>query len=205
METSSNPLTDANYRRSFNDMAVPRDQLLDTGIDLVAGHGLDGLTHDAVDAAAHVPAGSTQEWFPTRQALVEGVTQRCIERELEMAAGPGPAIDASANGIADMFGEFIGRALGAERSVTLTRYELQAEAARTPSLRAFYSVGADAVDTWALDLLRRAGSQQPERDLGIMANYVTGLVFHELALPTPDLDAAGRVRTLIDTLGWTPA
>jgi hypothetical protein len=38
-----------------------------------------------------------------------------------------------------------------------------------------------------------------------MANYVTGLVFHELALPTPGLDAAGRVRTLIDALGWTPA
>ena len=64
-------------------------------------------------------------------------------------------------------------------------------------------MGADEVDTWALDLVGRAGSLQPERDFGIMANYVTGLVFHELALPTPDLDATGRVRTLIDALGWT--
>jgi hypothetical protein len=104
-----------------------RARLLDVAVELVADHGVRGLTHDDVDAAAHAPAGSAQEVFPTR--------------------------------------------------------DLQAEVARTPDLRASYAVGADAVDTWALD-------------------YVTGLVFHELALPTPGLDAAGRVRTLVDTLGW---
>ena len=31
---------------------------------------------------------------------------------------------------------------------------------------------------------------------------MTGLVLHELALPSPDLDAAARIRALIDTLGW---
>lgn len=102
-----------------------------------------------------------------------------------------------------MFGDFVGRALGEDRAVTLARYVLHAEAARTPSLRPFYAVGADTVDTWAVDLVRRAGSAHAERDFGIVANYVTGLVFHELALPTPDLDAAGRVRDLIGALGWS--
>ena len=180
-----------------------RTRLLDAAVEVVADQGLTGLTHDAVDSAAQVPAGSAQEVFPNRRALVEGVTERCIERELEMAVGPRPEIDASPDGIADMFGRFVGRALGEDRAVTLARYVLHAEAARTPSLRAFYAVGADTVDTWALDLVRRAGSRQPERDFGIMANYVTGLVFHELALPTPDLDAADRVRTLIGALGWS--
>ncbi|MCY4726033.1 hypothetical protein NYO98_07060 [Nocardioides sp. STR2] len=91
---------------------------------------------------------------------------------------------------------------GSGPCLTLARYELQAGAARTPSLRAFYAVGADAVDTWAVDLVTRAGSHHPQRDVGIMANYVTGLVFHELALPSPDLDAAGRIRGVIDALGW---
>jgi hypothetical protein len=27
-------------------------------------------------------------------------------------------------------------------------------------------------------------------------------VLHELALPSPDLDAEARIRALIDTLGW---
>jgi len=36
-----------------------------------------------------------------------------------------------------------------------------------------------------------------------MANYMTGLVFHELALPTPAFDPVERLRVLIDTLGWS--
>ena len=124
-------------------MGGRRPQLLDTGVELIAQHGLEDLTHEAVDTAAHVPAGSTQRRFPTRRALVEGVTQRCIERELDMTTGPGAGIEASIAGVADAFGHFV-----------------------------------------------------------LRANYVTGLVFHELALPTPDLDATGRVRDLIDTLGW---
>lgn len=36
-----------------------------------------------------------------------------------------------------------------------------------------------------------------------MANYLTGLVFHELALPTPGFDPVERLRVLIGTLGWS--
>jgi len=32
---------------------------------------------------------------------------------------------------------------------------------------------------------------------------VTGLVFHELALPTPDLDPVARVRDVIGALQWS--
>ena len=183
-------------------LATPT-RLLDVGIELVADHGLDGLTHRAVDAAAGVPAGSTEQSFPTRQDLVKGVTTRCIERELEMATPPGSRVEASPEGLAVAMGHFVLRALGEHRAVTFARYALHAEAARTPGLRAFYAVGADEADTWALDLVRRAGSRHPERDVGIVANYCTGLVFHELALPTPDLDPVARVRNLIDALGWT--
>lgn len=184
-------------------MADRRTRLLDAAVEVVAERGLGGLTHGAVDAMARVPAGSTLEQFPTDRGLLEGVTERCIDRELAMATGPDPTTEPSPEGIAAMFGHFVGRALGADRAVTLARYELHAEAARTPSLRAFYAVGADAVDTWAVDLVQRAGSRHPERDFGLLANYVTGLVFHELALPTPDLDPGARVRDVIDALGWS--
>lgn len=183
-------------------MGDRRLQLLDAGLELVATEGLGGLTHDAVDAGAQVPAGCTEECFPTREALIQGVTERCIERELEMATGPRPEIEASPEGIAASFGHFVLRALGEDRAVTLARYALHAEAARTPALREFYAVGADTADTWALDLVSRAGARHPERDFGIMANYVTGLVFHELALPTPEFDPVDRLRVLIHALGW---
>jgi len=111
-------------------MGDRRSQLLDAGLELIAAQGMGGLTHEAVDATAHVPAGCTEELFPTREALIQGVTQRCIERELEMATGPGPEIEASPEGIAAAFGAFALRALGDDRVVTLARYALHAEAAR---------------------------------------------------------------------------
>lgn len=184
-------------------MGDPRSQLLDAGLKIIAGHGMGGLTHEAVDAAAHASDGSTQAWFPTQEALIQGVTQRCIERELEMATGLGQEVEASAEGIATAFGGFVLRALGQDRVVTLARYALQAQAASSPEFRAFYGVGAREVDAWALDVVRRAGARHPERDLGIVANYVTGLVFHELGLPTPEFDPVERLRVLIDTLGWS--
>ena len=184
-------------------MADPRTQLLDAGIEVVADHGIGGLAPRAVDTRAGLPLGTTDELFPSPRALVEGVTQRCIEREMEMAVGDRPEVLPSPEGFADMFGHYILRALGADRSVTLARYVLHAEAARTPDLRPFYAVGAHEVDTWALDLVRRAGSRHPERDFGILANYATGLVFHELALPTPDLDPVDRLRQVIDALQWS--
>jgi hypothetical protein len=156
-----------------------------------------------VDATAHVPTGSTEKWFPTREALIQGVTQPCIERELEMATGPGLEIEASPEGIATAFGAFVLRALGQDRLVTLARYALQTQAATSPAFRAFYGVGAGDVDTWGLDVLRRAGARHPERDFSIMANYLTGLVFHELALPSPEFDPVERLRVLIDALGWS--
>ena len=58
------------------------------------------------------PTGSTEECFPTREALIQGVTERCIERELEMATGPLPEIEASPEGLAAAFGHFVLRVLG---------------------------------------------------------------------------------------------
>lgn len=182
-------------------MVDGRTHLLDAALGLLGAEGVRGLTPEAVDAAASVPPGTTSERFDSRDALIEAVAQRCIERELEMASDAG--IEASPEGFAAAFGRFVVRAVGTDREVTLARYALQIETARTPSLRTLLAGGADRVDRWALDLVRRAGSLHPERDLGILANYVTGLVFHELALPSPGLDAAGRVRDVIDALGWS--
>jgi AcrR family transcriptional regulator len=183
-------------------MGDDRDRILDAGLAVVVDHGVRGLTHDAVDAAGGLAPGSADAAFPTPKALLEGVTQRCIERELLMAAPVTGDVEASAEGLAALLGQFARRALGEDRIVTLARYALQSGAAQDPDLRAHYAVGADEVDTWAVDLVRRAGSRHPERDTGILANYMTGLVFHELALPTPGFDAPARAREVIDMLGW---
>ena len=119
-----------------------------------------------------------------------------------MVTGPHDEVDLSPDGVATALGRFVHRAVGPDRAVTLARYAILVETAQNTGLRDGMARGADQVDTWALGLITGAGSQHPERDLGVLANYVTGLVLHELALPSPDLDAEARIRALIDTLGW---
>lgn len=179
-----------------------RTVLLDAALEIVGTQGMRALTHRAVDAAAAVPAGSTSNYFRTREALILGIVERFIARERAMATGPGDRIDPSPDGVAAALGRFAHRALGPDRAVTLARYAILVETAQNPGLRPGMAPGADQVDTWSLELITRAGSQHPERDRAILGNYVTGLVLHELALPSPDLDAAARIRVLIDTLGW---
>jgi DNA-binding transcriptional regulator YbjK len=180
-----------------------RTVLLDAALEIVGTQGMRALTHRAVDAAAGVPPGSTSNHFRTREALVLGIVERFIVRERAMATGPRDHVEATADGLATAFGRFVDRALGPDRAVTLARYAILVETAQHPDLlREGMAPGADRVDTWALDLITRAGSPDPARDLGVLGNYVTGLVLHELALPSPDLDARARVRAVIDTLGW---
>ena len=161
-----------------------------------------GLTHRAVDAAAAVPAGATSNHFRTREALILGIVERFIERERAMVTGPHGDVDLSPDGVAAALARFVHLAVGPERAVTLARYAILVETAQNPGLREGMALGAHQVDTWARGLITGAGSQHPERDLGILANYVTGLVLHQLALPSPQLDAEARIRALIETLDW---
>jgi DNA-binding transcriptional regulator YbjK len=179
-----------------------RTVLLDAALELVGTQGMRGLTHRAVDAAAGLPPGSTSNHFRTREALVLGIVERYIVRERAMATGPREEVEATREGVAAALGRFVERALGPDRAVTLARYAILVETAQNPALREGMAAGADQVDSWALDLVTRAGSRDPARDEALLANYVTGLVLHELALPSEDLDAAARIGAVIDTLGW---
>ncbi|WP_231509684.1 hypothetical protein [Streptosporangium roseum] len=58
----------------------------------MAESGGRGLTHRAVDAAADVPPGTAKNYFPTRDALVRAVAERCVglyHRLLGRGAGAG--------------------------------------------------------------------------------------------------------------------
>ena len=186
-------------------MADRRTALLDAALELVGTQGMRGLTHRAVDLAAAVPSGSTSNYFRTREALILGIVERFIAREREMVTGPYDEVDASPEGVAAALGRFVERALGPDRAVTLARYAILVETAQNPGLREGMAPGAEQVDAWALDLITRAGSPDAARDLSFLANFVTGLVLHELALPSPDLDARARIRAVIDTLSWGTA
>nr|WP_202540412.1 TetR/AcrR family transcriptional regulator [Streptomyces sp. SID4937] len=109
----------------------------DAAIAVLAAEGGRGLTHRAVDRAAEVPDGTTKNYFPSRDAVLRAVAERCLEQYLaltaQLAAAPGPA---DREGLTALFRSLLENVAGPGRPRLLACLELQAEAARRPWLSA---------------------------------------------------------------------
>jgi len=180
-------------------------KLLDAAIETLGTKGLRGLTHRAVDEAARLPEGSTSNYFRSRDALLDGIVERFAQREHA-------AFEAVAMSDLPLTPEDLGRTLARfaiestrdNRHVTLARYSLLVEGALRPALRRTLAETGATVNAWALQWLRVVKSPDPERDRDVLANYVTGLVLHELAHPSEDFNPAQRITGLIRVLGAAP-
>ena len=176
-------------------------EILDAAIETLGTEGMRGLTHRAVDRMAGLPEGSTSNHFRSRDALLAGIGERFVQRERA-------AFEAIAMSDVPLTPEDLGRAFGrfavestrGNRSLTLARYALLVEGALRPSLQRSLAEGGATVNAWAVQWLRIVRSPHPERDWIILANFVTGLVLHELAHPTDDFDPTPRIVELITIL-----
>lgn len=116
-----------------------RAVILDAVLELLATHGLEGVTHRAVDEAAGLPQGSTTYYFPKKRALLVAAAdhlaalleQECDELQVgfaERAARRG--LDAAIAYVAD---ELVAYA-DDTRHLFLARVELTLAAARRDDL-----------------------------------------------------------------------
>jgi DNA-binding transcriptional regulator YbjK len=182
-------------------VSTRRNQLLDAAISLLGERGVHGVTHRAVDAAAGLPAGSTANYFRSRDALLTAVVERFADRERvnweETAARMAPTTPEE---MAKALAETAHEQVGPQRTLTLARYAILVEAANRPALRAQLTETGARVRRYFVNWMRIIGSTDPERDTPIVANYLTGLVLHQLSYPKPDFDPLGHLTALITTL-----
>ncbi|WP_055479960.1 TetR family transcriptional regulator [Sphaerimonospora mesophila] len=182
-------------------MSNRRERLLDAAICLLGEGGVRAVTHRAVDAAAGVAAGSTANYFSTRDALFNAVVERFSARERadfdDMAARTFPATPAE---LGRVLAEFARDSAGRNRTLTLARYAILVEAAHEPALRAQLAATGSRVNAWFANWLRLAGSRDPGRDVHVVGNYISGLVLHQLAVPAPGFDPAEKITALIESL-----
>jgi DNA-binding transcriptional regulator YbjK len=154
----------------------------DAAIAILAGEGMHGLTHRAVDRAAGLPPGTTSNYARTRAALVELALRRMTELEAAdieplMASGPPADLD----GVADLAARIIHHSVTAARTRMLARYELAMEATRRPELRAVYDQAARAYRDAAPALLGAAGSATPDRHARMLVAWAEGIMFDSIA------------------------
>lgn len=168
-------------------MTDRRTEILDAALQVLAEHGMRGLTHRAVDSAARIAPGSTSYYFRSRSALVTGCVERLLEIDLSLEmpvllrAGPGELVDVLVG---------VGVAMTtAGRHRTLARYELTLAAVRDPTLRAMLVAGGDTIRRLGADALDRLGVAQPAAAAAEIAAVLDGLV-HTALLRGPEEPAA---------------
>jgi DNA-binding transcriptional regulator YbjK len=179
-------------------VANRRQELLDAAIVVLGRSGIHGLTHRAVDAAAGLPAGSASNQFRRRDALLEAVLDRIVEREQahwdELATTTAPTTPAK---LAETLVELAREMAGRHRDLTLARYAILLEAANHPPLRQKLTDGGARVRAWVLNWMRIAGSTDPEREAPLIMNHFTGLVLHQLANPDPEFSPTAEITELV--------
>lgn len=109
------------------------ERLTDAGLSLLATDGARGLTHRAVDREAHVPDGTTSNYFRTRDELTEALAHRIFERLAPESMEPDQSRNPSRETVIDYVGDIVRRVLGAPQ-LTIALLELRLEATRRPAL-----------------------------------------------------------------------
>jgi DNA-binding transcriptional regulator YbjK len=175
--------------------------LLDAAIQVLGDRGLRALTHRAVDAEAGLAAGSTTNYFSTREALLAAIVERFAERERQnfedLAVTVVPTSPAE---LGRAWGAFVRDSVGPNRALTLSRYVLLVESANNPALRAQMAVTGARVSAWIANWLRVIGSRDPDHHVHVLGNYITGLVLHQLAIPDPNFDPTDTIVSLLEGL-----
>ncbi|MCW2559013.1 MAG: hypothetical protein JWP55_2977 [Mycobacterium sp.] len=176
-----------------------RSQILDTAIDILCDDGVGGLTHRQVDTRAGVPAGTTSNYFRTRQALLEATAARTVDLHWQrvelLQSGIGPisrdTLKALMIRMLDPDDQF--------RRWTLARFELFMESTRREELRPLMKELQAAAVKSATLLFEAAGfTPNPER-IDEVSRVLNGYVFSNMTVvPDPgSQDAAGLVERLL--------
>lgn len=165
--------------------------LLDATLRLLGRGGLATVTHRAVEAEAGLPHGSTTYYFKSRQQLVDAAVERLLELDHEQADGMAHEVAmalARGPGRPDYarIATWVTAWLRTGRTLHLARYELYLAGARRVEIRERIAAGRATFLRLVTPLVVALGSEEPDRDAGLLLAQLDGLMFAELARSGPD-------------------
>ncbi|KAF0845141.1 TetR/AcrR family transcriptional regulator [Nocardia caishijiensis] len=160
-------------------MATKREQVLDAAIEVLGTGGSRALTHRAVDQAADLPAGSTSNYFRTREALLCGVAERLEQRDhadwTAMHRRLGPL---TLDHLVDALARFITHASTTDPTRTQARLALFGESQAMPAVAESLQRGHGRLREQAIELAAQVGIGHT--DAAILVDYMDGAVIHRL-------------------------
>ncbi|WP_078330754.1 TetR/AcrR family transcriptional regulator [Mycobacteroides salmoniphilum] len=175
--------------------------MIAAAIEVAGTVGVGGLTYRSVDAAANVPSGTTSNHFRTRDALLLGVI---IEIEkLRRAFWRALVTEISPTTVADLVGigtAYANGAVGVMSTRVRAYMALLMEGWSHPDLREPLQRGRDAQIPRTLQLMRKVNPTTPELHAEIFQDYLTGIIYQQLANPVPDFKPRPGIEALLTAL-----
>jgi DNA-binding transcriptional regulator YbjK len=161
-----------------------RVQILDTAIGILADEGVGGLTHRHVDDLADLPAGTTSNYFRTRQALLEATAARTVDLHWQRVELLRAAIGSlTRDGVKALMTQLLSVPDEQFRRYTLARFELFMEGTRRPELQPFLKdLQAAAVKSATL-IFEAAGLDPTPEQMDELSRVLNGYVFSYLTIP----------------------
>ena len=160
-------------------MTSLRDRALDVAIELLGTQGLKALTHRRIDVRAGLPPGSTSNYFRTRDALLRGVADAILEREV---AGMGATFaPRSAGELLDALVALLDRTTEDQRTLTSARLSLFMEASHNPALRETLGQGRAILEAALQRALRDLGASDTGASARAIMACAEGLILHRVA------------------------
>ena len=161
---------------------IRRDQLADAAITVIAEHGMRGLTHRSVDAAAGAPVGTTSNHARTRLAILLLAMERITELDArEPSLWP---VDLASLEPAEMLTSLSQSLLSRiERGTPRlkARFELALEATRVRELRAEYDRAGLATRAELTDILLKVGTPHSPQKANVLIAWLDGILFDAVA------------------------
>jgi DNA-binding transcriptional regulator YbjK len=160
-----------------------KDRAVDAAVDLVGTQGLRALTHARVDERAGLPKGSTSNYFRSHQALLSGVADGILDRELpSVSTAFSPS---TPDELVDALCALFQHLTTVNRTVTTARLVLFVEASHNAPLREVLSRGRAAMEALGVVALARLGAREPHTAGNAVAACFEGLLLHRIARRDP--------------------
>lgn len=176
-----------------------RERSLEAAVDLLGIEGVRALTHARVDRRAGLPPGSTSNWFRTRRALLVGVIDWIVERELEELDPSSVPADQGLDGFLDGLCSMVELQIEPYAARTRARYALFLELAGDPEIRERLQHGHRQFQQWTEQMLATLGIPDPVVTSRALMALLDGLLLHRLILD-PDLDMRPAVERAVRAL-----
>jgi DNA-binding transcriptional regulator YbjK len=156
-----------------------RDRALDAAIELLGTQGLKALTHRRIDERADLPPGSTSNYFRTRDALLRGVADAILEREVAgMQATFAPQ---SGEEFLEGLVALLDRTTKDQHTLTSARLALFMEASHNPALRERFDRGRTILEAALQRALRELGARDAVASTRAVMACAEGLILHRVA------------------------